>query len=398
MNNNKVVVFLMALALCVGALFVSPAAGHAQGQGTSAVVTAAALNVRAGPGTGYRVVGVVRRGAELRVLESRDGWLHVSGPAEGWVSSYYVKQGAAVGSAPAGGQVGSGNSGKLLFSTGFDGGIYVMNADGSGLTLAAERGLDPRWSPDGQRIAFARWHLPNDGLYIMNADGGGAQRVLEGDMVRQPDWSPNGSKLAFSWQQHGVEQPYERCFFGGEFCFTQPQDLQWHLAVLDLKSEELWAPKDDLHSHSPIWLDNERLLFKGDTGLRVADTVNREQIPTTMLQNFQVYDPRRCSNGVVAVSFHQHDHWEIYRLGRSGGLEALTGSSSLLDKSKHNNVSPTWSPDCTRILFLSDRDGRWRPYIMNADGSDEQPFLPATFDKLRFDYYFNAERVFDWHE
>ncbi len=49
-----------------------------------------------------------------------------------------------------------------------------------------------------------------------------------------------------------------------------------------------------------------------------------------------------------------------------------------------------------QILFLSDRDGRWRPYIMNANGSNQRPFLPETFDPLTFEYFFNGERVFDW--
>ena len=30
---------------------------------------------------------------------------------------------------------------------------------------------------------------------------------------------------------------------------------------------------------------------------------------------------------------------------------------------------PAWSPDSRRIAFLSDRDGNWDLYVMNADGS-----------------------------
>ena len=32
---------------------------------------------------------------------------------------------------------------------------------------------------------------------------------------------------------------------------------------------------------------------------------------------------------------------------------------------------PSWSPDGTRICFVSNRDGHWRVYAMNADGTDQ---------------------------
>jgi Tol biopolymer transport system component len=70
--------------------------------------------------------------------------------------------------------------------------IYVMNADDSNLTLLAEDipASDLHWwSPDGTRIAIS-----SGGIYVINADGSGLTRLdIAASYV---DWSPDGRWLA----------------------------------------------------------------------------------------------------------------------------------------------------------------------------------------------------------
>ncbi|MFS0727979.1 N-acetylmuramoyl-L-alanine amidase [Paenibacillus sp. 1P07SE] len=79
----------------------------------ASVVLADALRVREGPGTDYKINGMLYRGAAVSIQESVKGWLHVvSGGERGWVSSQYVGDGEQITVSPGQRSAGSG-SGSL---------------------------------------------------------------------------------------------------------------------------------------------------------------------------------------------------------------------------------------------------------------------------------------------
>ena len=71
---------------------------------------------------------------------------------------------------------------------GYAGVLWVMNPDGSGQRSLAPAFPGMRWSPDGQKVAFAAIVVQPDRLtsdiYVMNADGSG-QRELTPDDARE---------------------------------------------------------------------------------------------------------------------------------------------------------------------------------------------------------------------
>jgi TolB protein len=74
-------------------------------------------------------------------------------------------------------------------------GVYVVVPGGTPERLTS--GYQPDWSPDGSRIAFVR-----SGIFTMDPSGGSVQRLVGGENGESPRWSPDGSQIAFVRDRH----------------------------------------------------------------------------------------------------------------------------------------------------------------------------------------------------
>ena len=244
---------------------------------------------------------------------------------------------------------------RIAFSSNRDGDsdIYVMNADGSGVTqLTNHPEFDgyPAWSASGEQIAFTSDRDGDWDIYVMNADGSGVTRLADHpEWDAEPAWSASGEQIAFSSNQDG----------------------DWDIYVMNADGSGLTRLTDHPGLHqSPDWSpDGGHIAFtsvrQDDEGWNIH-VMNADGSGVTQLTNHPEFDgyPAWSPDGSrIAFSSDRDGDWDIYVMNADGsGLTRLTDNAE-------DDRNPDWSPDGRRIAFTSDRDGDWDIYVMNADGS-----------------------------
>ena len=76
--------------------------------------------------------------------------------------------------------------------------IPIGGGEATALTDGIEWNIQPRFSPDGKRIAFISDRAGGDNLWIMGADASNPQAITQekDHLVHTPSWSPDGHYLA----------------------------------------------------------------------------------------------------------------------------------------------------------------------------------------------------------
>jgi Tol biopolymer transport system component len=203
---------------------------------------------------------------------------------------------------------------------GFTCDIWVMNSDGSEQLNITEtpdlNETDPAWSSDGTRIAYVEGDIGFQRLMVVNADGSGRSVVTQ-DPTNQfgPTWSPDGTRLAFVR------------LVPGEIISTQFDILAVNLDG----TGEVNLTQSDFDERDPAWApDGTRIAF---AGVRFENWIN----PVTGL-------PERAAQ------------WEIVTINPDGSDEQiLTAGEPGSERATHleEDRGPAWSPDSTRLVFMT---------------------------------------------
>ena len=269
----------------------------------------------------------------------------------------------------------------LIFQSSRDGDpeIFAAMDDGTVKQLTKNQGIDKdaAWSPDGTKIVWLT-QGPAAGDFdvaVMDADGKNEINLTPDfatDLASQPTFSPDGTKVSFS-----ARGPI-------------PDGVLNNVVIIDLEARggaKAWnlsgwgaknvVPGTDVQDRFAVWSpDSTRIAWwtrrAGNYDIWVTDVVNdpkkQEEIQKNLTADSDETDrnPRFSPDGTKIMFESKRDgNWEIYVMDSDTG-ENLTAVSNHAKTDRN----ASWSRTGQQILFESIRDGNFEIYVMGADGAN----------------------------
>ena len=221
------------------------------------------------------------------------------------------------------------------------------------LTYGDKSSTNPKWSPDGNWIAFTSNRKDNrNQLYILNLGGGEAEPLTDGKgAVANFNWSPDGRSIAFT--------------------------------STDTKTDE--EEKNDKGKNDFRWVDENVKLARLYV-LPVQKDANGKREPrklTTAAYNVDDFDWSRDGSR-IAFSHTKSPVANFWTTSDVSIVEVANGNVTVLANTAAAEFSPVYSPDGNSIAVLaSDIPARWAQSgvitIYPAAGGQPKS-LVASFD------------------
>ena len=299
--------------------------------------------------------------------------------------------------------LGKGIAGKLAFVDATGGNVYTVNGDGTQLQRVSF-GMDPQWNHAGTQLALAR-QGPVPGIFTINADGSNARLLYKTNEPRSPDWQLDDSEVVFSYQG-ATKGGGERCFRNR--CFQLPSTTQWQLGGVTMADGAFHDVRSSTNATTPTVNANGSTIAYNDgslglmrttwTGAPEADPfIGDLRITSRAYNPLRLVSPQYSPDGKkIVYMVMQQPTWQIAIANADGSDQHLLTSDFALWLNHPSNVAPVWSPDGKQILFLSNRNGKWEFFVMNADGSNVQQVLKNVTDQVNIQYDFQAGRMMSW--
>lgn len=218
-----------------------------------------------------------------------------------------------------------------------------------------------RVSPDGKKIAFLRGDFPRRTIWTMNIDGSGAVKEVDspGYIFGTPTWSPDSRTLAF------LRVTY--------FPNWNDEEVQLESHTLGSDRNQL-VLKDRQLSGGLAWLSDGRLFFTLAEAPPSQGDTNLWSLPMDLRTGLPNGERVRITNG--------SDHKPVVDASADGkkllflrtNIQPAVYISEIDQKTKsvsrperltlddRRNFPYEWTPDAKSVLFISNREGKFRIY------------------------------------
>ena len=241
--------------------------------------------------------------------------------------------------------------------------------------LTAGPGYDyqPEWSSDQRWVAFARYDHDAVELWSLDLRDGRTRQMTSGGAVNvEPRFSPDGKRLAF------VSTSYKGHFhiFVGRFNEGLLSDVR-QLTPENVSSLPRYYYSQVDHEISPVWTrDGSEILFvsnrghihgtggfwrvKAEPGAEAAVQYQEIHYEETNWKARPDFSPD--GNRMVYASYLGQSWHQLWVMPAAGG-DAFPISYGAFD-----NVNPRWSPDGSKIAFISNRGGNTSLWVQTIPG------------------------------
>ena len=229
-------------------------------------------------------------------------------------------------------------------------------------------------------------------IYVANTDGSGMQRVI--DYASQPALNPDGRRMAFRRWQIDDRGVVVMDTFGGNqkrltnfledglpswspdgqnlvFLSRRESDRKTRIYGVKVTGDSDWELSHDggpVFGEYPTWMPGGPIVYRTtwpEHGLATMDSDGGGF--RLIYKDGSVTAPAVSPDGQFITFMSQRNGgWNIYRINADGsGLLRLTPNDA-------NDGLPAWSPGGGHIAFVSDRGGRWAIWSVRPDGNTLQ--------------------------